>query len=84
MNKTPYKLGTPIVIRPLELKRITLGRYGPSDPPKFSVRYRHVYPVDSISLHIDQINVGKSQYLLVYMFQSFASRTTEIVIARAR
>jgi len=83
MRKTSYKLGTPISIKPLELRRITLGTYGPGEPPEFSVRYLHVYPAGSVSQHLEQIDVGKGRYLLVYMFQSFASRTAEITITRA-
>jgi hypothetical protein len=76
----PYVLGEVIKLRPIELRRITLGTFGPGEPPKFSVQYRHVYPEGSVSLHTEHINVGKGKYLLVYMFQSFAGRTAEIVI----
>lgn len=82
MPAEPYVLGRVIKIKQNELKRITLGAFGPGDPPEFIVRYRKVNPSGSVSLHKEQINVGKGRYLLVYMFQSFAIRTAEIIITR--
>jgi hypothetical protein len=82
MPTEPYVLSEVIKLQPSELRRVTLGTFGPGEPPEFKAEYRKVSPPGSVSLHKERINVGKGRYLLVYMFQSYAVRTSEIIITR--
>jgi hypothetical protein len=86
MPHKEYKLGTPFTIEPAGFKQITLGLFGPGDPPDFDLDYHYdTVPIEgALSVRKERIDVGKGHYLLVYMFQNFAQTDVEVMVVKAK